>query len=1106
MSRRLWALVALSLAAPATAQTALSATGGVRPNLKGQLGTALRYRPEGDAFVIRNGTERFNRPLYGGNTAFRVDGGDRPEFVLYLPGRGGNLRFAIEVAGRVRWLHEAAEIVTRYRPGELDYEIRDPALGAGTLKLAVIALRETEGLIVRAEGNGLPEGMQLRWAFGGVSGQRGTRDGDIGTEKVPISEWFAPKPEFATGNAVRADGAGFVLTAKAATLAGIATGGAVAVGDANAWGDAARMFARLGGSLPVATGSITLDQAPQYLAIQRVAAASDAGGELDVYRAITTQRAPAAAPARTVLRPAYTAAELPAAFTRAQAEFAALRGRVTIETPDPFVDAAVASLNVAADAVWDGPQQAIMHGAIAWRAKLLGWRGPYALDALGWHDRARANFRNWFARQNTDPISATPPPADEDSNLARSEAALHSNGDMSNTHYDMNAVFVDALFRHLLWTGDRAFAEEAWPVIERHLAWEKRLFRRPFGDGKLPLYEAYAQIWASDDVQYGGGGTGYASAYNIYHNRMAARIARLIGRDPAPYEEEAALIGTAMRKLLWVDGQATFGEYRDWLGGQMLHPSAGLWNFYHIVDSQVPDAREAWSMAAAMERNMPRLPVEGAGVPGAGHAVYATSDWMPYTWSVNNVVMGENLHAALALWQAGRADAAFALTKSALLASMYMGISPGNVGSMTYLDVYRREAQRDFADGSGVTARAMVEGLFGVRPDALEGVLTITPGLPPEWQRAALTHPDVGVRFVRDGDTDRWTVTQPAARFKALVLRLPARLDGATGVEVNGQPLLWGSDREAVGRPRLLAMMAMGARTEIVVHWKGKPIAAPQADGTRFVRKRQGAFDWWVAEGAARAPLASPKSLTIAGGGAEEAVDLNAAFNDRVTNIFVRGKYRTPRSPFVSLALPAQGIGAWAGHVNAFAEIDDAGLRRVAAANGGRLALPGGGSFAIPAGDRNIAFTSQWDNYPRDVSVPIRGRAAGVRLLMAGSTGNMQSRIDNGEVIVAYTDGTQARLALHNPTTWWPIEQDYLTDDYQFRVEGVPPLRVDLKTGRVRTAAARARPAAVEGGAATVLDLPLDPTRELRTLTVRALANDVVIGLMAATLVRPEGE
>ena len=124
---------------------------------------------------------------------------------------------------------------------------------------------------------------------------------------------------------------------------------------------------------------------------------------------------------------------------------------------------------------------------------------------------------------------------------------------------------------------------------------------------------------------------------------------------------------------------------------------------------------------------------------------------------------------------------------------------------------------------------------------------------------------------------------------------------------------------------------------------------------------------------------------------------------------------------------------------------------------------------------------------------------------MAGSTGPMQSRIDNGEVIVTYADGRTSRLALTNPTTWWPIEQDYFIDDFQFRTEGPLPVRVDLKTGSVRVLdreTFKGRGGRVPGGVATVLALTLEPGKELKTLTVRALGNDVVIGLMAATLVR----
>ena len=68
---------------------------------------------------------------------------------------------------------------------------------------------------------------------------------------------------------------------------------------------------------------------------------------------------------------------------------------------------------------------------------------------------------------------------------------------------------------------------------------------------------------------------------------------------------------------------------------------------------------------------------------------------------------------------------------------------------------------------------------------------------------------------------------------------------------------------------------------------------------------------------------------------------------------------------------------------------------------------------------------------------------------MAGSTEPMQSRLpDNGEVIVTYTGrqhGSTWRWRILS--TWWPIEQDYFIDDYQFRRPGPLPMLVDLATG-----------------------------------------------------------
>jgi hypothetical protein len=1098
------------------------------PNLESNIERPLRYRPDGADFVIENGAEFFNRPLYGGNTAFRVDGGDKPEFVLYLPGRGGNLRLAVRQVERVvpnalassqrlegkplhraKWLHDAASITTRYRPGSLLYEIRDPLLGpAGVINLTALACHQTEGLIVRLEAAGLAPGLELVWAYGGVNGQRGSRDGDIGTERVPISQWFQLSPDFAQDNTIELTPESFTVRAKPATITGLVPAGArLTTADASQWNDLPALL-KPGrdsfSSQPIVVGRVALaNNAPLYLSLQRQPTGA-VTADLDTYKEVGAPPVGASlddARGRAPGAPLQVF-DLPRLFAETEAYFAALRTRVSVETPDPFINAAVGALNVAADAVWDEPQQAIMHGAIAWRTKLLGWRGPYALDALGWHDRARANLTYWAGRQNTDPIPDKLPPPDANANLARSETALHSNGDLSKSHYDMNLVFIDGLFRHLLWTGDIEFAKKMWPVIERHLAWERRLFRREFTTAtgeKLPLYEAYAVIWASDDLQYSGGGTAHASAYNYWHNRMAARLAPLTDADPAPYTKEADLIARGMRELLWQKDIGIFAESKDWLGHQLVHSNAAVWSFYHTLDSEVPTPAEAAAMTRYVESQIPHLPVRGLGVPEGLHVV-ATSNWMPYTWSINNVTMNENAHTALGFWQAGRAEEAFTLLKGSLVASMFMGISPGNVGTMNYLDVYRRESQRDFGDGSGVLSRALVEGLFGVRPDALAGELLIAPGFPSEWDRAQLHHPQVDLTYVRKERVETFTVTPRFTQPMRLRLLLPM-LGTLADVTINGTPMsMFAVEGSA---PMVEITPPTAASYSIVISWRG---SQPEKDS--LIDPIDLAF-----------PDPPRASHTPPQGAIFQALSLSGKFNGRVTEIFQKDKYLSPRSPFVSLALPSQGIGYWAGHVNATAEIDDTGLRAVSAANGGKLTLPNGVSFAIPwSGDaKNILFTSQWDNYPSEATVPLTGKARQLHLLMAGSTNAMQSRLDNGEVVVTYTDGTTSRLALRNPETWWPIEQDYFVDDYQFRLisganypsriaDSFPlPVRIDLKTGQTRVldaATFKGQGRVVTGGAATVLELALDPDKELQSLTVRALANDVVIGLMAATLAR----
>jgi hypothetical protein len=459
---------------------------------------------------------------------------------------------------------------------------------------------------------------------------------------------------------------------------------------------------------------------------------------------------------------------------------------------------------------------------------LAGWRGPYVLDITGRHDRMQRHLRRWMARQNVAEVTngsggtasakgfvgveeATGEP-DKSSLHSRSEGLLHSNGDLSKNHYDMNLVLFDALLRHLRWTGDLAFAREAWPALVRHAAWERRLFRREYGTEETtsPLYEAYAAIWASDNLQYNGGGAAHSSAYNVFLNRGMAQLAELLG-EPAvvaqAYRAEADAICAAMRKHLWMPARGAFAESRDWLGGRTLLEDPAVWTVYHSIDSEVTTRKEAWQMAAERLRAIRKVPVKGEGVPPGGWQM-ACSDWLPYVWSLTLLTLGENLHMALALFQAGMAEEGYGLLKGSLVDACYRGLCPGNFPMSLQLDPHRQESQRDFADPIGCASRAIVEGLWGVQPDLLAGRLTLRPQLPVEWEKAELTHPELTIQYTRVGLKESWKIESRLSKPVAVRLELPART-----VELPRLRPRWGG--AACGRHRPDGGEVVDARTGV---------------------------------------------------------------------------------------------------------------------------------------------------------------------------------------------------------------------------------------------------------------------------------------------------
>ena len=1091
----------------------------------------LRYRPEGRDFVIKNGNRRFTRALYGTNTAFRVEAGDLPEFAMYMPGMGGNLKFGLIDEKGSKWLINSTNITAKYRAGSMLYHVTDPMLGSGYLEMSILALSKSEGLVVKARFKNVKSNVKLFWAFGGASGKNFSRSGDMGPDPESV---FYLQAENCKGNIFKLKDNTFTLAyGKDKLLSGIFPSNQLKISDAKKQTSPNEMDLSVNADYPVLTGKLAVVN------------------EKDFYFLIQNPQSEQAPKNWTVIDQ----------FTQAEIARKTIANRVVVDTPDPYINTIGGALAIASDAIWEEPSY--MHGAVGWRMRLNGWRGAYIADPLGWHDRARMHFNAYAKSQVITPLNG-PVVADTALNLARSKeamgTAMFSSGYISREpngksirphHYDMNLVFIDQLLWHLNWTGDLAYAKEMWPLIIRHLAWEKRVFDSD-NDG---LYDAYAAIWASDALQYSGGSVTHTSAYNYRSNAMVAKIAKLINEDPTPYQQEADKILKAINTQLWMPKKGWFAEYKDALGLKQLHPSAGLWTIYHTIDSEVPDAFQAWQSLRYIDTELPHIPVRAKGLVDNGYYTVATTNWMPYEWSLNNVVLAESTHTALANWQAGRSEEAFKLWKSEMLASMYLGGSPGNFVQISHYDANRAEAYRDFGDPVGINSRALVEGLFGIVPDALNKKLIIRPGLPLAWDHASLKIPDLDYTFKRIGNQDIYTLL---TRFKsplALKMKLRAKKNGVKSVKVNGKLVKWKNVSTAIAYPEIEIESSEATSYKIEIVWEGQEFYKPKIDNsykqndvievdfaanqiikvfdpqniltqtkiaggkisanvngeignrTVFVQLKDGMFNYWYPlcfelesnQPIVRLDLNSDKWQ----GQQFEKQDLSSYFNDQVGQIF-NNKYLSPRPKTTTLQLPVQGIGDWP-HPNVKPEINDEGLRNLAGAKN-EISLPSGIIFDTPGtkGVKNILYTSKWDNYLDSAEIPLTGKAKSIFFLLAGSTNPMQSRMDNGMITVYYTDGTSEKLALRNPENWWPIEKDLFVDGAAFDTKAPRPVRIHLKTGKVITDqnAQQWNGKEIDGGAATALGLTLNPNKTLLKLKLSTLCNDVVIGLMAITLQR----
>ena len=140
-----------------------------------------------------------------------------------------------------------------------------------------------------------------------------------------------------------------------------------------------------------------------------------------------------------------------------------------------------------------------------------------------------------------------------------------------------------------------------------------------------------------------------------------------------------------------------------------------------------------------------------------------------------------------------------------------------------------------------------------------------------------------------------------------------------------------------------------------------------------------------------------------------------------------------------------------------------------------------------PGDGKNIAFTTQYDNFPRAVQVPVKRSGRAAWFLVAGTTNPFQTKIANAVLRLRYADGVEETLDLVPPQNYWMLsdkEWYYRKDVDAFCLPKVDPPMVQLGS--------ECR--------AMVLNRVLRPGIILEQVELETLSQEVVVGLMGLTI------
>jgi hypothetical protein len=706
------------------------------------------YEPvEDGGFRISGGKRRFNRPIVHGQN--RLWTGDVPIFRMDTAlGLGcyakeervfplwprpdaqigevapsmGTLRLGVKTAdGRTQWMDDVGDVTATMRPGYTQYRLADAKAGWKVLVTIAPAL-DFHGLVCRVE---FDKEMPLVWQYGEIFWK--AAEANANRVEIRGTQAYITEPNLPKGLVLAGwDGAG----------QGRAIAGSAGQQAEFAATKAARLY-----HIVAAWGVSEYDQPRAVKTMARLDTPADAAWPewrdrlkqlwFDCYikRALTPEKNFG----KLMASPGEQLGRTRQWWDRRRREF-------QIRTPDPHLNALLNWSRCTTEYHRQGP--GLVLGGQIWQMYSHISTGWYGKEWAGDHAAIEHCLRFYGAMQATDGFVRW---------IAPSLVAFTAE---NNTPY-----WVDQVWRHYTWTGDRSFVRDLWPSVRKAVAWQQRV-NDPDGDG---LFRDSYEYWNCDSNGKGPKAAAPSAMAWAMLDR-AARLAGVVGNREAEktYRAQADRTRQQVFAQLWREDEGHLGSIGQdgiWRG----HPQT--WEEYLAINAGLlspEQGRRAMRWVAAHYGFQPR--------PGV--RLLSCSDWWPMRWSVQWVPTGDTCLAALAGMKSGDADLWWPFLQTTVRSAfradnpgINMGIANSGAGGGDVEDV----------DSVDPHAHVVVRGLFGIEPALQEGRLDICPAFPSSWREASIRTPDVSYAYHREGNRATITISTP----RAVIKHVRANLAGA---------------------------------------------------------------------------------------------------------------------------------------------------------------------------------------------------------------------------------------------------------------------------------------------------------------------------------------